>query len=62
MESGTIIHINAQNKEWGRIASDGYYIQSINEKRSLVWVKSIRSNVIVNNNEISIKRKESNNE
>lgn len=44
--TGQRVHIDTDNKEWGRVASDGEILE-VNEKKCLVEVESIRANIIV---------------
>lgn len=50
---GQLVHVDTDNKEWGRVASDGK-VDSIHEcGRVLVNVFSIRANIYVPKGDIS---------
>jgi hypothetical protein len=52
MKVGDTVHIDTDNEEWGRVASDGTILE-IGEKDALVNAASIRANILVPLSDIS---------
>lgn len=56
LKPGQIVHIDTDNKEWGRVATDGEVMGVFRNGRDfLINAYSIRANIIVPVSEISIK-------
>ena len=52
MKTGQRVHIQAQDEEYGRVASDGTIIEPVKDYGFLVSVDSIRANIVVAKNEV----------
>jgi hypothetical protein len=46
MKAGQRIHVDTDNKEWGRVASDATVIE-VNDKEVLANVDSIRADIFI---------------
>jgi hypothetical protein len=51
---GVRVHINRDDEQWGRIASDGTILQEVGKSYFLVSVDYIRANVLVRRDEITL--------
>jgi hypothetical protein len=56
LQVGQKVHIDTDNKEWGRVASDATVI-STHRLDALLEVESIRANILVRYRDIDVREK-----
>jgi hypothetical protein len=55
LKSGAQVHIDTDDAQWGRVASDGIVLDVFSDDRYLVHVQSIRADIIVPEQDIKLK-------